>query len=582
MQTTKGNINFWDLISKTGKIPFADILRRVAYSDGGIDSYNNFFDKPMLFNQFTSVEDAWKAVDDAQKNNPDAYDEFAKRLLMSISDGGKFTLDALETSLAKRGRSVETAEKILTALKKNIKDIINLGGNFKKDRLIITDDERGIFDFSLASQGLFRPVEFFSDSYTKSGEDNEFEYTREPFGVILPERVLKEFLGDGRTIFYFISKTGKKYTCERRQKGTTKVFENLGNFCFLGQNDQGIVLPFQVDNPEKVYNGIGEYRLKYASKTKKVYLQFERQEDSAKYVDMFIPVNLISNSSSANKLFNTLMPTMVAAALEEFDIKVRISAFRNGIRKRGGSFQTCSVVIKDYHQSIDERISTLLNLLTKEDFQTNFFGALLNIQGTAGVQLDKSGNPILARNNDVYMDRLLYASQDGMANLFMRYKNWVDFNVGKPFINSKVINQNFQFLSSIRDNSDFYTNEDATDAVIAQQLPYLMYEFYWHMDYLAIEFVPIPKFIDSLIRRFEEDKSFRKIFDVPDRKDTLLMIRKYIGSIIVPKYYSTNQGYFADTPSQTQEKKEQKDRITQEVDEALSKYGYEKASTIFP
>ena len=112
MQTTKGNINFWDLISKTGKIPFADILQTVAYYDGGIDSFNGFFEKPMLFNQFTSVKDAWKAVDDAQKNDPDYYDEYAKQLLSGISDGGKFTLDALETSLAKRGRSEETAEKI--------------------------------------------------------------------------------------------------------------------------------------------------------------------------------------------------------------------------------------------------------------------------------------------------------------------------------------------------------------------------------------------------------------------------------------------------------------------------------------
>jgi len=39
---------------------------------------------------------------------------------------------------------------------------IDLGGAFEKDRLEITDDASGIFDFGLASLGLQRLVEFYS------------------------------------------------------------------------------------------------------------------------------------------------------------------------------------------------------------------------------------------------------------------------------------------------------------------------------------------------------------------------------------------------------------------------------------
>ncbi len=38
----------------------------------------------------------------------------------------------------------------------------DMGGAFKKSRLRITDDTKGIFDFGLASQALYRSIEYFS------------------------------------------------------------------------------------------------------------------------------------------------------------------------------------------------------------------------------------------------------------------------------------------------------------------------------------------------------------------------------------------------------------------------------------
>ena len=571
MNAVGQNINFWDLVAQTTKVDFENLNWRQTYSTSGIDYYSPWFDEPMLFNQYTSVEDAFKAVKEAYDSDPtNTYFERAKTLLESISVGGVFDYDKLMEKLKERGPSVDVVEAVLFSLKKNLKDIINLGGNFKKQRLIVTSDERGIFDFSLASQGLYRPIEFFSDAYTKSGQDNEFEFTREPFGIIPPDRVFKE--RNGQNAFYFVAKNGKEYTCERRQKGTTIVFEKLRDKCYLRQNDQGIVLPYSLQTPDKVFNGEKPYRLKYASRNKKVYLQFQRQEESTKYVDIFIPVNLIASDNSSVKLFNTLMPIMVAAALQEFGIQVRISAFRNGKRSRSLPFQTASVVLKDYTEAMDDKVPLIINLLTKTDFQQIFFGALLNVQGDEGKQADTNGQAIFARTTATLMDKLLYDKKDGMVNLFMRYKNWVNANVGKPYVNTKVKNQNFQFLTHIRNVNNFYTSDAATPAVIATQLPYLMYEFYWHMDYLAIEFVPIPQFVASLFKRFEEDANFRKLYDVPSRSRVINIIREYVANILTYKYYSTTSGSFADSIDERNRKIDAKERITEELKEALKKY----------
>ena len=127
-------------------------------------------------------------------------------------------------------------------------------------------------------------------------------------------------------------------------------------------------------------------------------------------------------------------------------------------------------------------------------------------------------------------------------------------------------------MTHIRNEDDFYTSEKATPAVIATQLPYLMYEFYWHMDYLAIEFVPIPQFVASLFRRFEEDENFRKLYDVPSRSRVKNIIREYVANILTYKYYSTTSGSFADSIDEMSQKNDTKTRITEELKEALKKY----------
>jgi hypothetical protein len=92
------------------------------------------------------------------------------------------------------------------------------------------------------------------------------------------------------------------------------------------------------------------------------------------------------------------------------------------------------------------------------------------------------------------------------------------------------------------------------------------------MDFLAIEFVPIPKLIDTLFKRFEEDDFFKQIYERPNRADISRIIRQYLSNLLIYKYYSSNSGSFADSPEETTRKNERKEQLTSEINQALINY----------
>lgn len=586
MATTTQDFNFFDLLKGAGGVDFANLVSTLTLgAERGASDFDQYFDQPIIFKQFDSWESAWAPIQellDKSKSGQtlnswerDALDHFEGRF------GRNIDLEGFNEKMSRQTSSTKRVTEITDSLMGNIRSIINLGGSFKKDRLKITDDKRGIFDFSLASQGLFRPVEFFSDSYTKRKGENEFAYTGEPLGVIPPERVYKDNSKAGVTIYFFTAEDGKRYTCERRQKGTTDVFTHLSQYCFLGQDSQGLVLPYRKDDPKKVYNGERPHRLKYASSAKKVYLQFDRQEESTKFVDIFIPLNFLSASDGTQKIFNLMTPLLVSAALEEFDIKTRVSVLRNG-RVEGGYFETISIPLKNYEETTKDKLALIINLMADDQNAGAFFGFHLVTWANKGETTDENGVPIVSghRRAGLYP---IYDEKDAVINIFMRYKNWVRANMGKPWVTSKVVNQNFQFFTYVAvegRGQPFYSDGEFSQANITSQMPYVMYQFYWYMDYLAIEFVPMPKFIENLFKRTEEDGVFRKLFDVPDRKELANTLRAYVNNILVYKYFSSEKGSYADSYLESQEKKMRRAELRIAMDETLKNYGYEKSNEI--
>lgn len=567
-------VNFFDLFNFVGKTSYDNIVEDISFTSpkNQYANFEQFFKNGIIFKQYESFEDGFNEI---QKIVENPLNESERRAKSVFGDLEKYKdYDSFVKHLERSSPSSSDVEELTNDLLSNINEIINLGGNFKKSRIIITDDSRGIFDFSLASQGLFRPIEFFSQDYKeqvqKTGE-NEFGYLGEPTGVIPPQRVYKTKDSVGGYVYYFTSLSNKNYTCIRRQKGTTAVFENLSNFCFLKTNEQGIELPYSLDEPNKVYNGVKPYRLKYSSSTKKAYLKFEKQSDTTKFVDFFVPINF-TFSNDANRILNILPVILAASTLESFSIKVRINALRTG-QVEGDIYETISIPVKEYDEVTTQRINFILNVFANQAFAKQFFGALLIYNANKGEQ-KYQGKPVISRQLGPALNPIYYL-RNASPEIFGRYKNWARENKDQKFHNSKVVNENFQifttqFLASDSQVNFFPTNASTDSSTIAANLPYILYLFYQYMDFLAIEFNETPKFVAEILKRLQEDKAFRKVFDISaDDKAVRETLRKYILDILVLKYKPIENYAFADSPERIAEKNKKKEEIIAIVDSTL-------------
>jgi hypothetical protein len=567
-------VNFFDLFNFVGKTSYDKIVEDISFTSpqNQYANFEQFFKNGIIFKQYESFEDAYNEIQSIIKNPLNESERRAKNVFEDLDKYKDYEsfVQYLESSSPASSDVKEITEDLLS----NVNEIINLGGNFKKSRIIITDDSRGIFDFSLASQGLFRPIEFFSQEYKEQVEkigENEFGYLGEPAGVIPPQRVYKTKDSVGGYVYYFTSLSNKTFTCVRRQKGTTSVFENLNKFCFLKTNEQGIELPYSLDEPNKVYNGVKPYRLKYSSSTKKAYLKFEKQSDTTKFVDFFVPINF-TYANDANRILNILPVILAASTLESFSIKVRINALRTG-EVEGSIYETISMPVKEYDESTTERINFILNVFANMTFARKFFGALLIYNANKGEQ-KYEGKSIISKQMGPALNPL-YHLRNAAPEIFNRYKNWARENKDQKFYNSKVVNENFQifttqFLES-ESEVNFFPTKAATDSsVIAANLPYALFLFYQYMDFLAIEFNETPKFVTEILKRIQEDKAFRKVFNVSsDDRAVRETLRKYILDILVLKYKPIENYAFADSPERIAEKNKKKEELIALIDSTL-------------
>jgi hypothetical protein len=77
------------------------------------------------------------------------------------------------------------------------------------------------------------------------------------------------------------------------------------------------------------------------------------------------------------------------------------------------------------------------------------------------------------------------------------------------------------------------------------------------MDFLAIEMISMRDFVKSVYKRFTEDATFRKLYEVPSAKKEIMdIIRAYVITILVQKYKIVESGAYFDTPEQVTKKNE--------------------------
>ena len=236
--------NLFEVIKQTGQKPFVDFVELSTRNSitQSTQNYDYMSTNGFVFQQFKSLEDAFdKKNEIEQKPSKTRYEIQA---LTNVQKRQYKDYKAFTKYLDEPRPEFQNVKDISKVLVENIKTLINLGGLFANDRIIVTEDTRGVFDFGLASLGLFRPIEFYSknlyDDIVSGDVKNPNGTLDFEIGVVNPDMVNKKVTGSITTfMFKYLS---KNYECERRQKGATKVFNAFSNECFLKTNNDGIVI----------------------------------------------------------------------------------------------------------------------------------------------------------------------------------------------------------------------------------------------------------------------------------------------------------------------------------------------------
>jgi len=217
----------------------------------------------------------------------------------------------------------------------NVMASIDMGGAFKKSKLKITDDKRGIFDFGLASKGLQRGREYYSLDLANESPN---EFPNNAISGIVPEGLIRAVsIGQTKQFWYDSPTTKRNYLLELRQQGTTAILKKKPNTILKTTN--GIV------HPQKHEQG-----LKYVTTNKKSYVMFEKKGGKAKMVELYIPLH-------DSIMLSHVMPLLlVARFLKLYGVMTRVNTirlYREGTSGRGELFVGAAYSIKDYGEEFD-------------------------------------------------------------------------------------------------------------------------------------------------------------------------------------------------------------------------------------
>ena len=238
---------------------------------------------------------------------------------------------------------------------------------------------------------------------------------------------------------------------------------------------------------------------------------------------------------------------LIAGTLEEFGVQVRISAMRLGSNSK--TTTAISIPVKEYNQSTTESFDRVFNMLGKKNIASTFFAFFKVYESNTGIQA-KPTQSFGSSFGDIGYNNAGY-----MNDMMQRYKNWSKENESNSFINSKVSNPNFQFaVPTVRELPSESGDVVDSDMIFAN-IHRTFFMFYYYMDFLAIEMIPMQSFVKAIDKRFTDDESFKSLFEVPSTtKEKKKLILDYVTTILKEKYAPVSGGKYDDTIEQTEKK----------------------------
>jgi hypothetical protein len=457
-------------------------------------------------------------LDDLKEKGKEAVqkvvDEYAKNQMSNAftaewainGNGGNFDRDFIATTRAEadKGEFFEYINKPALESTMNAFDNfltkVDMGGAFEKAKLIITDDSRGIFDFGLASKGLYRLPEFYSEELKKT---NPFEFNLKGLpGIVPPDFVRRNNLDQ---YWYDSIDLKQSFLLERRQKGTTNMLEINPNAKII-TDDNGMIYtdPLTFDGNT----------LEFATTTKKSYIMFEKKGGKAKMVDLYVGVGGLGTLSFRGMLARAMPLFLCARFFESVGIKTRINATR--MYKDGNKFFAITYPIKEYGQDID------FNWLAINTADPRWFRWNLWKYVSALSQTNTLGGNTRGWGNTVYGGNELF-------EVFNRYKNWYFQEMKEGRQPEISLDKNLMITGGLPDPSDSsLTNMNAIST-----------EFYRILDIVDFQFN-------------KPDKASKRIYDRMKEKNPNVSsydVRTYITNIAQQANKYPEEGPYA-TPTE--------------------------------
>lgn len=157
------------------------------------------------------------------------------------------------------------------------------------------------------------------------------------------------------------------------------------------------------------------------------------------------------------------------------------------------------------------------------------FGDLKNIN-------ENKNQKIRPKNSPSYTGGVGYQNYAYMINILDRYKNFIKINPELDY--TKVLSPNFMMTSFINKRL-FYDNNTSrsieNEEIFVKNLHFIFYQFFFNVDYIAIELNTLFDFKNQLLKRFEENKYFKDLFNINKNKIDV-EIKEYISDILKIKY----------------------------------------------
>lgn len=349
---------------------------------------------------------------------------------------------------------------------------LNLGGDNEKIKIEFSDRPIGVFDFSLASQQLFRVQEFYSEVLATEKPDLFKEYEL-PSGVVPNYFVAKEVQGENTVFFYFDIEENNKYYLEKRQKGLT---EAMNEDPTLGVKMlAGMLIP---DRPVK--------SVKFSSNTKKPYVKYKRRGGKVRYVEIY-SINYYTSMTSNNFFMacRHLPAMMVADYLEKMGTMCKFYITRFVLQdenkrpkpnddltnaelplykewKRLGSSAWDSLVIqpmcvKEYGTEMDKNFLFCVGSNNDRVYQGTYYA--MEDRETTNPHRDAYGDPDFS-SEDIY--------QEGFERFRQKFLNYTENGIWKA---KEITEQGLIYYHDLVMNGSFVSYTYALKSAVRKDYP---------------------------------------------------------------------------------------------------------------